>query len=286
MLPINLAATGARMTRSRHMPTALVLACGALAVPGSAQAPPPAKADSNDLATKLANPVSSLISVPLQTNWDFGMGATGKGHRFTLNVQPVIPVSLNSDWNVVSRTIVPVIDQQDVTGPGQGQFGLGDTVQSLFFSPKKPGAAGIIWGAGPVFLLPTATDRALGGGKFGLGLTGVALKQSGPVTIGVLANHIWSVAGVANRADVSATLVNPFIAYVTPRATTFSISPEFMRDWTSKQWLIPLGVSVSQLLKIGNQPLTIGGGARYYVESPAGGPDWGIRASLVLLFPT
>lgn len=268
------------------MLTIIRTACLALAFPAAAlaqSAPPPA---ADDLAMKLANPIASLISVPFQANWDFGMGPDGNGHKFTLNIQPVIPVSLNQDWNLISRTIVPVIDQQGVTGIGQGQTGLGDTVQSLFFSPKKPTGSGIIWGAGPVLLLPTATDSALGGGKFGIGPTGVALKQMGPITVGVLANHIWSVAGKDSRGDISATFVNPFVSYVTKSMTTFSLAPEFTHDWKSDIWLIPVNVSVSQLVVLGKQPVSFGVGGRYYLESPRGGPDWGIRASMVLLFPT
>jgi hypothetical protein len=253
------------------------------AMPAAAQ---DAAGGGDDLAMKLSNPVASLISVPFQANWDFGLGANGDGHRFTLNIQPVIPISLNSDWTVISRTIVPVIDQQGITGIGQGQTGLGDTVQSLFFSPKKPTSSGIIWGAGPAFLVPTATDQALGSAKFGMGPTAVALKQSGPVTVGILANHLWSVAGKDSRGDISATFVNPFVSYVTKQATTFSLAPEFTHDWKTKSWLIPVNVSVSQLLTPGNQPISVGLGGRYYVESPVGGPDWGIRLSLVLLFPT
>lgn len=240
----------------------------------------------DDLAMKLANPIASLISVPLQSNWDFGYGADGKGHRYTLNIQPVVPISLNSDWNVISRTILPIISQRNVTGSGVSQAGLGDTVQSLFFSPKATTASGITWGAGPVFLVPTATDRALGAGKLGIGPTAVVLKQSGPVTLGLLANHIWSVAGRDSRADVSATFLNPFASYVTKRATTFSVAPEFTHDWNSKAWLIPVNVTVSQLLRVGQQPVSVGVAGRAYLDSPAGGPDWGLRMSVVFLFPT
>src|SRR5688572_19920508 len=151
----------------------------------------PASAQDADLAKQLSNPIASLISVPFQFNYDSGFGPND-GDRVTLNIQPVIPISLNEDWNMISRTIVPVIWQEDIAGPSGDQFGLGDTVQSLFFSPKAPGPGGIIWGVGPVFLLPTGTDPLLGGEKWGAGPTGVVLKQSGPWTYGMLANHIWS----------------------------------------------------------------------------------------------
>ena len=148
-----------------------------------------------DLAKQLANPVSSLISVPLQNNFDFGIGPDEDGFRYTLNVQPVIPISLTPEWNLISRTILPIIYQDEIF-PGSGdQFGLGDTLQSLFLSPAKPGPGGLIWGVGPVLLLPTGTDDLLGGEKWGAGPTAVALVQHGPWTVGFLGNHVWSFAG-------------------------------------------------------------------------------------------
>ncbi len=154
----------------------------------------PAAAQDTELAKQLSNPVASLISVPFQFNYDSGFGPED-GHRVTLNIQPVIPITLNEDWNLISRTILPVIWQEDIAGPSGSQFGLGDTVQSLFLSPSAAGPGGIIWGAGPVFLLPTSTDPLLGTDRWGAGPTGVVLMQSGPWTYGMLANHIWSFAG-------------------------------------------------------------------------------------------
>jgi hypothetical protein len=256
------------------------------AVAATLAAPAPAQQDGNaDLAQQLSNPVASLISVPVQTNYDWGWGADGDGFRFTANVQPVIPVSISSDWNIISRTILPIIAQNDVTGPGTSQFGLGDTVQSLFFSPKAPSASGVVWGAGPVFLVPTATDRALGSGKWGVGPTGVILKISGQTTYGLLANHIWSFAGSSSRGDVSATFVQPFVSYTTRSATTWGLNSEISRDWIGDNWLVPVNATVSQLVVIGKQPVSIGGGFKYWIESPAGGPDWGLRLVVTFLFP-
>lgn len=242
--------------------------------------------DESELAMQLANPVASLISVPVQINFDDDFGPADDGSVMRINVQPVIPFSLNEDWNLISRTIVPVIDQDDVPFSGVGESGLGDTVQSLFFSPKVPTSSGWIWGAGPVFLVPTATDDLLGADRWGIGPTAVALKQAGPWTYGGLVNHIESVGGGSNRADVSATFLQPFLSYVTPRQTTFSLNMESTYDWEREDWSVPVNFNVSQLLRFGKQLVQIGLGARYWVSSPEAGPEgWGIRFNLVLLYP-
>jgi hypothetical protein len=168
-----------------------------------------------------------------------------------------------------------------------GESGIGDTVQSLFFSPKLPTARGVIWGLGPVILLPTASEDALGGEKWGIGPTGVALKQSGPWTYGLLFNHIESFAGSDARADVSATFIQPFLAYLfTKTKTTLGLNTESTYDWENEEWSVPINASVAQLLKIGPQILQVSLGARYWADTPEYGPDgWGARIVLTLLYP-
>ncbi|MBW7469801.1 transporter [Marinobacter sp. F4218] len=262
-----------------HVRLLPALAVGLLSTVVSAQ-------DASDLAKQLANPIASLVSVPLQSNFDSNIGPADDGERYTLNIQPVIPFSLNEDWNLISRTILPVVDQSDIF-PGAGsQSGLGDTVQSLFISPVNPTANGWIWGAGPVFLLPTATDDLLGTEKWGLGPTAVALKQSGPWTVGGLANHIWSVAGDDNRSDVSQSFVQPFMTYTTPKAFSLTLTADSVYNWKTSDWTIPVGVFAGQVFKVGSQIMQVGAGPRYYAESPDNGPEgWGARVNVVFLFP-
>lgn len=241
--------------------------------------------DAAELARKLANPIASLISVPFQYNYNDGYGSED-GHQSYVNIQPVVPFSLNADWNVIVRTIVPVIWQSDMV-PGAGsQFGLGNTTQSLFLSPKKPGPGGLVWGAGPVFLWPTATEDELGPDKWGAGPTVVALKQSGPWTVGFLGNHIWSYAGDDGEADVNSTFLQPFLNYTTKKATSFTLNTESTYDWESNEWSVPINADVFQMVKIGGQRLQIGGGARYWVQSPDSGAEgWGARFAVTFLFP-
>jgi hypothetical protein len=241
--------------------------------------------DADALAKQLSNPVASLISLPLQSNWDSGMGASGDGERWTLNVQPVIPIGISDDWNMISRTIAPLITQSDVIGD-DSQSGLGDITQSLFFSPKQPTANGWIWGVGPALLLPTATDDLLGLEQWAVGPTAVMLKQT-PTgwTYGALVNQLWSVAGDDDRADVNATFVQPFVSKSLGQGRTLTLNSESTYDWNAGQWNVPVNLFYSKVTRLGTQLISVGGGARVYLESPDGGADWGFRFVVTLLFP-
>ena len=239
----------------------------------------------DELVKELANPISSLISVPFQNNFEFNLGPNDDGFKYTLNFQPVIPFSLTKDWNVIVRTIVPIIDQSDVIAPNTSQAGLSDITQSFFFSPKKP-VGGMIVGVGPVFLYPSATDDLLGSEKWGAGPTIVLLKQQGPWTVGLLFNHIWSFAGEDHRDYVSSTFLQPFIAYATKTKTTFTLNTESTYDWHNEQWTVPINFLVSQLIRVGKLPVQLGLGAKVYAEGPSGTPEWGVRFVVTPLFPT
>ena len=251
---------------------------------GGSDAVADAKTDSAELAKTLANPIGALISVPFHSNFDFGGGPAGDGFQYKLNLQPIIPLSLNEDWLLISRTVLPFVYQENIFGTSS-QTGLSDTVQSFFLSPVNPTEGGWIWGAGPAMLLPTATDDLLGGEKWGAGPTAVVLKQQDGWTYGALANQIWSFAGECSRADVNATYLQPFVSYTTKKATTFTLNTESTYDWHNEQWTAPVNLMVQQLVKIGKQPLALTVGGRYYADTPEGGPDWGLRFAAIFLFP-
>ena len=239
------------------------------------------------LAKQLANPVASLISVPFQFNYDSGIGVQENIQRATLNIQPVVPFKLSANWNLISRTILPVVNFQGAAGAETGQLNFGDTVQSLFLSPANPGPRGVIWGVGPVALLPTATGQLSGLNQWGLGPTGVALVQRGPWTVGALANHLWSVANNGSNSNVNATFLQPFLSYTTPTAWTISLNTESSYDWAANRWAVPINLLVGKVTKVGNQLLSVGAGVRYWVDGPDSGPHgWGARLVATLLFPT
>ncbi len=252
----------------------------------STHAPAVQAQDTEALAKQLSNPIASLTSVPIQFNYDDGVGAADDGKRYSVNVQPVIPMSIGENWNLISRTIVPIIQQDGVFPCAGSQFGLGDTVQSLFFSPKTLTAGGWTWGFGPVFLVPTASDDLLGGEKWGAGPTGVALRQThSGWTFGALFNHIWSFAGEEGRADINATYLQPFISKSLGQGRTISSSLESTYDWKGKQWTVPINIGYSQVSRIGKQLVSYQGGVRHYLEAPDSGAEWGLRFTFTLLFP-
>ena len=244
---------------------------------------PAAADDTAELSKKLSNPVASLISFPIQANFDFRMG-TGSGWRSTINVQPVIPIALNKEWNLISRTIVPIIHQGNVVSPGTSQNGLGDIVQSLFFSPNK--TEPFIWGVGPAILIPSATNGHLGSKQLGLGPTVVMLKQQRGWTVGVLWNHLWRVAGGSGRPHVNADFLQPFLSYGTKDGWTYSLNTESTYDWTGNHWAVPIHFQISKIVRFGKQPISFGGAMRCWATSPSGGPEGcGPRIVVTALFP-
>jgi hypothetical protein len=259
-----------------------LLIAAALILAGAPALAQQGQSDVQDLANQVSNPVASLISVPFQNNFDFGSNSSTQ-MRWTMNVQPVIPFALNENWNLITRTIAP-ISFREMGSPTDDLFGLGDTSESWFFSPHSaPG--GLIWGFGPIFQVPTATESLLGSGKWSAGPTLVLLQQQRGWTYGLLTNQLWSFAGRSNRAAVNATFLQPFIAYNWPSGFGLTLNSETTYDWTAGQATVPFNFNASQVMKIGGQAISLAAGVRYYAARPDGGPDWGLRLTATLLFP-
>jgi hypothetical protein len=263
----------------------LVLAASVAGVGAQAPGADPTPKSATDQATALAkqqqNPISSLISVPLQGNWDFGLGdrdATGT----LFNIQPVVPFGVSRSTNLILRVILPLASL-----PGSGETrvnGVGDVVMTAFFSPAKSGR--LTWGAGPVVLLPTATNNALGSEKFGVGPSAVVLTQPGPWTIGLLFNHIWSTSGANDREDVSSTFLQPFVNYNLGNGLAIGAVFEATANWNADEhWTAPLVFTVSKVARLGNRPVNFVAGAGPTLASPEGGSTWRFRVMAVFLFP-
>jgi hypothetical protein len=273
------------MVTTLRLFTVAVVLVGLLAGASARAAEEAASSESaEDLAKKTQNPVADLISVPFQSNFNFN---TGPNERmvYVLNVQPVIPIRLTDDWNLITRVITPIIDQPSVAPGIDNASGLGDINPSLFLSPAK--SEHLIWGVGPTFTFPTASNRLLGSGKWSMGPTGVALLSQGPWVVGALANNQWSYAGWGKKS-VNQFLVQPFLNYNFSKGWYLTSAPIITADWTADQkWTVPVGGGVGKLWRVGKVGLPINTQiqAFYNAERPDFASDWSLRVQVQFLFP-
>lgn len=246
------------------------------------------KNSDDDVAKKLSNPVADLISVPFQFNYQFdinGKYVHENGYKMLLNIQPVIPINITKDLNIIGRVIVPVVAQKDVVDYNSKQTGIGDMLVTAFLSPAD---SKIIWGIGPAFSIPTATDEVLGTKKFSIGPSVVVLAQPGKWTIGALANQLWSVAGSEDRSDINAAYLQPFISYTIEGGLTLGVSSENAYDWKNKMLVSGLAAfNLSQVFKFGGKQLASINLSPlvYYANHEVQKPEWGIRSAFTLIFP-
>ena len=266
----------------KHYPMMIALAM-LFAAPAAAQGD-----DAASLAKAAQNPIADMISVPFQNNINFDTGPLG-GTQNILNIQPVYPIELNAEWNLITRTIVPLIWQPAFAEGQDREFGLGDIQFSGFLSPRKP-VGGWVWGVGAIAQLDTATQERLGQGVWGLGPTAVALNIGKEWIVGALINNVWSVSREEGRPAVNQMLLQPIINYNFPDAPGryLSFSPIITADWkaeSGQQWTVPLGLAIGQVLKPGGQPINLQLGAFYNVVRPDAGAQWQIRLQVALLFP-
>ena len=245
-----------------------------------------AQETAEEMAKKLSNPVADMASLPVQLNWENGVGPDDDV-RFVMNFQPVVPFTLTPKMNLISRLILPYVNQPSLAPGEPATSGTGDIVFSLFFSPSS---SKLVWGVGPALNLPTTSDPTLGSGQWGIGPTAVILKQSGPWTYGALANHLFGIAdtGDVERADLNATFLQPFLAHQFPGALTLTVNSETTYNWeadSGEEWTVPINVFVSKVTRLGSLPFSVAGGAGYYVDSPSVGPDWKLRAVFTVILP-
>lgn len=244
----------------------------------------PAADDAAAIAKKLANPIGALISVPFQNNMDVGIGEFN-GSRNTLNIQPIVPFSLNAKYSLITRYILPVITQHDITGESTQQSGLADALVSGWISNAVV-KNGFVWGVGAAFLIPTATDDLLGTKKFGVGPTVIVLQQKNGWTYGALVNQIWSVAGDEDRADVNQMYLQPFITRNWKSGAGLTINSETTLNWEAGTTNSYINIMAGGLTKFGNQLVQLQVGPRIQVAAPEGSKSaFGVRAAIIFVFP-
>ncbi len=242
----------------------------------------PGENETAELARSAQNPVASMISLPFQNNTNFDVGPLEKTQNI-MNIQPVWPFALNQDWNLITRTIVPVISQPAFTPSQDRENGLGDTVFTAFLSPRDSGRW--IWGVGPALLLPTSTDDRLGAGEWGAGPSAVVLTMRGPWVVGSLFSNVWSFTG---DTEVNLFTWQYFVNYNLDDGVYLTSAPIITANWeadSDNTWTIPFGGGVGKIFRIGKQPINSSISAYYNVEKPDFGAEWQMRLQVQFLFP-
>jgi hypothetical protein len=245
---------------------------GAQTADSSAAAPAPAAASGmtpeQEQAAAAAvikaseNPVGNIAVIPFQNNWNPGVGPYART-QYNLNIQPVVPIELTPTLTLIARSIIPLINQPSPLPPTTcattgcpWSFGLGDVQEQFYIAPKvAPGK--LIWGAGPVIYLPTATPAGLGAGKTSIGPTVVALIMPGTWVIGILANQAWSVIGPSSAPSVSVFYTQPFVNYNFGKGWSLTSAPGITANWNApgnNKWTVPLGMGIVKTFKLGDQP--------------------------------
>lgn len=246
-----------------------------------------AELSAEDLAKIAQNPVGNMISLPFQNNTNFNYGPE-KGTQDIVNIQPVIPISISPDWNVITRTIVPVV-WMPALGPNAGATsGLGDIQFTAFLSPASPGEW--IWGAGPIVQLPTNSREELGNKNWGLGPSAVVLHiaKGSPWVYGALVNNVWSLTSDKQGGSFNNGLIQPFVNYNFEGGTYLTSAPVLTVNWkaeNSQQWTLPLGGGVGKIFHIGKLPVNAQVSAYYNVVRPDYGANWQVRAQMQFMFP-
>ena len=240
----------------------------------------------SDLAKKLQNPIGDLYSFPFQNNANFGAGPHG-GVLDILNIQPVIPIHINDQWNVITRTILPIVWSPDLSPAPSVPVGTGPTTFSAFLSPRNP-TNGWLWGLGPVMQIPTISDASLGSSVWGGGPTGVLVYMKGPWVAGVLANNVWSLGGTKGPGGNAYNnfLMQPFVNYNFGGGWYVTSSPIVTAAWETPgtKWTVPVGGGAGRVFKVGKLPINLMLAGYYNLVKPQYGPDWQLRTQLTLIF--
>ncbi len=253
---------------------------------GAEEPAKPAAGSAEDLAKQAQNPIANLISLPFQNNIGFNFGPRERTQN-TLNIQPVIPFKLSADWNLITRTIVPIIHLPSLAKGDSSENGIGDINPTAFFATSL--ARDVLVGFGPTFTLPTASHTDLGTGKWSGGPAAVIVWTPGHWVAGGLINNQWSFAGDRDRNSVNEMLFQPFVNYNITDGWYLTSSPIITADWAAKEskdvWTVPVGGGLGRLFRLGKLPINVSVQAFDNVEKPEFGADWELRLQVQFLFP-
>jgi hypothetical protein len=235
------------------------------------------------LAKATQNPVADMSTVPVQFNYYTG-GGLGHETMSITNVQPVLPLKINENWNLIFRTIVPIVS---LPSAGDERIkGIADIQEQIFLSPMK--TKKVVWGFGPTISLPTATAAPLSTGQFAMGPSVVALAMPGKWVVGAVVNNLWKIAGNDDTTPINSFFAQPFINYNLKLGWSISTSPAITANWQAEsgdQWTVPIGLGISKVAKVGNQPISIL--MQYYhnaIRPDTAGEDQ-VRLQVAFLFP-
>jgi hypothetical protein len=238
-----------------------------------------------EFVKKTENPLANMMSIPFQFNYEYGYGFDDNGAKWTLNIQPVIPIPLSDKFITLSRTIMPIISMdENATMTNESVFGLADIVESIYFG-KAIGS--LTFGVGPAFMLPTATDKMLGTGKWSAGpaAIGVYQSKSSGLTLAFVTYQVWSFAGPDDRADVNQIFFQPVVSKVIGDVSV-AVNSEIQYYWDVSAASVPLNLTVSKVVKFGELPVKMALGARYMLENPNKyGAEWGGRFVMTFYLP-
>ncbi len=250
--------------------------------PSAAQQP--VEDEQTKLAKATQNPVSDLVSLPFQFNFNTGGGLEDQTF-FNLNFQPVVPIKgVLRDWTIIARTIIPYVSVP--TGPSSREGGLGDFQEQLFFTPAKPGS--LIWGVGPIFSIPTATADPVRTGSWAIGPTAVLLKSEGPWVLGALISNLWTFADEGGDPEVNQFLLQPFVNYNFGKGWALATAPIITANWDApdgEEWTVPLGAGLTRTTSFNGRPMSIGFQYYHNVEHPAASASNLFRVIVSLLYP-
>ena len=311
------AAAKRRAGRSAGLVLAL-LGCVSLVAAARAQktdgAEAPAEPSATEINKALTNPVSDIWSLTFQQNnyllkhqlpddaADVAAGHTKDGSDWSSNLlfQPVLPVAITDEWNLITRPVIPLFVSQPHpnTNPGSGDFldidrttAFGDVTVLQLVSPSPKLAGSWLLGVGPSWIFPAGASDYTGTGKWQVGPAAIVGYLAEKWIAGALVQDWWSFAGDGDRASTRSMNLQPIAAYFHPNGWSVGYSGNILANWNARDgdgvWTIPLGASVAKVVKLGGKlPLRIALAGQWMPVHPDQfGQKWNVQVIFAPVLP-